>query len=705
MAARWQRSGLANAPSMAAISLNEPVIGWMPAQVSDLSPLKGLVAGLQTVTVDDELTRDFYSAPHRKRQHAMRNVIWRPSIPFLARFLGPGKEGGKDRGPWTIIGRLFREAWREFLPGYLVAAFFMLLVAGSTALFAWVVGDVFNKVLLNANPDRLLLLAGGVFLIFVVRGISRYGTDVTLAWIGNRLTAKLQKRVYEHVLYLGLPYFDRMHSSLLITGLSRRASSASSVVNTVLTSLVRDLFTLVGLVGVMVLKSPWLSILVVVIGPAATVGVGRLKRRIRELARAEYAGMARIIAGMQETAAGIRVLKAFNLEGAMKARMATSIEGTQQRKNRIATVKAATSPLMETLGGLAVAGVIVVAGYSAIYEGTDAGSFASFITAILLAYEPAKRLANTRVGLERDVIGVRFVYEILDTEMSVDPNPDGPDLKVTEGDIRFEKVDFGYREKTPVLKQFDFQAAPGKVTALVGPSGSGKSTIMNLIERFYDISGGKITIDGKDISDVRLASLRDQVALVSQHTSIFRDTIRENIRLGRPGATDEEVEQAAKDALAYDFIMATPRGFDTRLEEGQGLLSGGQLQRLAIARAMIRNAAIILLDEATSSLDSESEHQVQKAFDRLMAGRTTIVIAHRLSTVLGADKICVLAKGKIVESGRHAELLANDRRYARLYRLQFSQSDEIEDSSREDVIPFGDNDSVKEPGITERSIH
>jgi len=592
---------------------------------------------------------------------------------YIPAFLKPDR-----KGPWLVIIRLFREGWRKYLPGYGIASFFMLFVAGSTALTAWIIGDVVDQVFIDRSVTKLILLATGVVVISVVRGVSLYGSAVALARTGNALVAEMQKRLYDHVLSLGISYFDRTHSSLLIAGLSQRATAAGSVMSTVLTSFVRDLLSVVGLVAVMIIKNPWMTFIVIVIGPIALFGVSKLVERTRLIARSEYAGMAKIIASMQETATGIRVVKAFNLEGAMQARMNDSIESVQRRGNKISMVRARTSPLMETLGGLAIAGVILAAGYSTIYEGAAPGSFMSFITAILLAYEPAKRLANTRVSLERSVIGVRFVYEILDTKITMDPNLDGPDLKVTDGDIRFKKVDFGYRKKTPVLRQFDFRASPGKVTALVGPSGSGKSTIMNLIERFYGISGGKITIDGQDTSKVRLASLRDQIALVSQHTSIFRGTIRENIRFGRPSATDEEVEEAAKNAMAHDFIMTTPDGFDTQLEEGEGLLSGGQLQRLAIARAMIRDAPIILLDEATSSLDSESEHQVQIAFDRLMAGRTTIVIAHRLSTILGADKICVLVNGKIVESGRHAELLAKNQHYARLYYLQFANLAEVE---------------------------
>lgn len=578
----------------------------------------------------------------------------------------------KDKdGPWPIIARLFAEGWRKYLPGYALASFFMLFVAATTALTAWIIGDVVDDVFIDQDVDMLILLAAGIFTISTVRGISLYGSAVALARTGNRVVADMQRRLHDHLLNLSVDFFDRTHSSNLITAISQRASAAKSVLTTVLTSFVRDFLSVVGLVAVMIIKNPVLTVFVLVIGPIALIGVTHLVKRIRKIAQAEFTGMAKIIAAMQETTTGIRIVKAFNLEGLMRTRMLTAIESVQRRANKIAVVKARASPLMETLGGFAVGGVILWAGYATIYQGQKPGSFMSFITAILLAYEPAKRLANTRLNLERSVVGVRFVYQILDTRVKLDPNLDGPDLAVSAGDIRFEEVDFGYRRDKPVLENFNFHAEPGKVTALVGPSGSGKSTIMNLIERFYDVKGGRITIDGQDISEVRIASLRDQIALVSQHTTIFQGTIRDNIRFGLQSATDEEVETAAKNAFAYDFIMATPDGFDTQLEEGTGLLSGGQVQRISIARAMLRDAPIILLDEATSSLDSESEHKVQMAFDRLMAGRTTIVIAHRLSTVLGADEICVLAEGKIIEKGKHADLLANGAQYARLYELQF----------------------------------
>jgi subfamily B ATP-binding cassette protein MsbA len=375
----------------------------------------------------------------------------------------------------------------------------------------------------------------------------------------------------------------------------------------------------------------------------------------------------------------------------MRTRMNQAIETVRQRGNRIGAIKAQTSPLMETLGGFAIAGVMLWAGYQTIYEGVRPGAFVSFVAAILLAYEPAKRLANTRVGIERGVVGVQFIYAILDTKPTLDTNPDGPELKVEHGDVVFRNVNFNYRKRTAVLTDFNFNAPAGKVTALVGPSGSGKSTIISLIERYYDVQSGTIAIDGQDISKVRLASLRDNLALVSQDTVIFDATVRENIRFGRPSATDEEVEEAARNAMAHDFILALKGGYDHELGDAGKSLSGGQRQRIAIARAMLRDAPIILLDEATSSLDSESENQVQIAFDRLMAGRTTIVIAHRLSTILSADQICVLVRGNVVESGRHAELIAAGKHYARLYYLQFEKhaDDEAAGLANEKVAALG----------------
>ncbi len=579
-------------------------------------------------------------------------------------------------GSIALIRRLLTEKGRQHAGGYVIAFFFMTMFSASAALSAWIIGDVVNQIFVDQNQNMLFWLSGAVMVIALARGIGAYGAAVTLSRIGNTIVADIQRQIFDHLLVMGVDFYNKTHSSELITRISHNANAARAVLNTVITSFGRDLLSVIGLVTVMIVQSPAMSLVALVIGPIAIIGVAGLVKRIRGLARAEFRSMAAVISSMQETAQGIRIVKALNLEPIMRGRMGNAIDGVRQRANKIAEIQARTSPIMETLGGMAIAGVMFWAGYATIFLDQKPGAFMSFITAILLAYEPAKRLARMHVEIEANLIGVRMMYELLDTKPSMDLNLGGPKLDVSSGEVRFENVDFSYKEETKLFEKFNFVAEGGKMTALVGPSGSGKSTMTALILRFYDPSSGKITIDGQDIAKVDVASLHDEIAFVSQEVVLFDDTVLQNIRFGRPDATNEEVEQAARDAMAHDFITQMADGYDTVVGEQGANLSGGQRQRIAIARAMLRNARIILLDEATSSLDSESEHQVQLAFDRLMQGRTTIVIAHRLSTVLGADKICVLTNGEIVEEGSHAELMPAGKLYSRLYNLQFRQQAE-----------------------------
>lgn len=576
-----------------------------------------------------------------------------------------------EDGSLALIRRLFNETGRQFLPRYAVVIALGLVIAASTGLNAWIIKDLINKVFFDRQANMLFVMTGIVIANGFVRGFSLYGSSLILGRIGNAIVARTQKRLFDHMLTMGADFYDRTPSSDLITRLSHNATAARQVLDILVNSTSRDVLSLLSLVAVMVIQSPLMSLIVLVVGPISIYGVNRLVRRVRGVARQQFTSQTMVISDMQDTALGIRVVKAFNLEGAMRERMAASIDDLKKRADKIVAITARSSPQMEVLGGLAIAIIVFWAGYQTIYRDVQPGALMSFIAAIALAYEPAKRLARTQIGLEAGLVGVRLMYELLDTPSTLAANPDGPELKVTAGEVRFSNVDFAYRSEAPLFRGFDFAAAGGKTTALVGPSGAGKSTVISLIERFYDVGGGAVTIDGQNIAGVKLSSLRDHVAMVGQDTYLFRASIRENIRFGRPDATDAEVEQAARQAMAHDFITATANGYDTELG-GQGMsLSGGQRQRLAIARAMLRDAPIVLLDEATSALDSESEHQVQIAFERLMRGRTTIVIAHRLSTVVHADKIAVLVDGKVVEEGRHEELLAANRQYARFYRLQF----------------------------------
>jgi ATP-binding cassette subfamily B protein len=571
----------------------------------------------------------------------------------------------------VLVRRLLGDSAREFAARYALAAAIGVVIAITTGINAWIIKDLINKVFFDRDATMLFGLTAIVVINGFVRGYSLYASSVLLGRIGNAVVARLQRRMFDHMLNLGTDFYSRTPSADLIARMSYNAQAARQVLDTLINTTSRDVLSVIGLVTVMVIQSPLMSLVILVIVPITFAGIGRLVKRVRPVTEQQYTSLGNVISDMQEAAHGIRVVKAFNLEGPMGQRMAASIDAVRKRADKIVRITARSNPLMEVIGGFAIAIIIFYAGYQTIYLNVPPGALMSFIAALALAYEPAKRLATMQVKIESGLVGVKLMYELLDTKPTLDINENGPELKVTGGEVRFDAVDFTYPGGTPLFRDLDFVAPAGRTTALVGPSGSGKSTMITLIERFYDPQRGAVTVDGQDVAHVKINTLRDAIALVSQDTYLFRDSIRENIRFGRPNATDAEIEEAARAAMAHDFILATPNGYDTMLGPGGTDLSGGQRQRIAIARAMLRNAPIILLDEATSALDTESEHQVQIAFDRLMEGRTTIVIAHRLSTVLHADKICVLVGGRIVEEGRHDELVAAGKQYARLYRLQF----------------------------------
>jgi len=346
----------------------------------------------------------------------------------------------------------------------------------------------------------------------------------------------------------------------------------------------------------------------------------------------------------------------------------------ERRANKMARVAARTSPLMESVGGLAIAAIVCYAGYLNVVKDQEPKMLLGFLTALLLAYDPVKRIARMNATLQAALVGVEMLYEVMDTDCRIPEPPDAKPLQLSRGDISLNDVTFSYRPGIPVIRNISLHCPGGGVTALVGPSGSGKSTILNLIERFYAVDSGEIAIDGQNLASLKTTSLREHMSLVSQDTFLFSDTLRNNIRFARPGATDAEVEAAAKAANAHEFILEQPLGYDTQVGENGGSLSGGQRQRISIARAFLKNAPILVLDEATSSLDSESELRIQEAFDHLMQGRTTIVIAHRFSTIRNARTIHVLADGRVVASGSHEQLIADaDSLYANLYRLQYQQ--------------------------------
>jgi len=570
-----------------------------------------------------------------------------------------------------LLTRLYRDFARPHWKGFAIALVFLSIVAGMTGLSAWIMQDVVNEIFIEKRMDMVYAIGTTVATIFIVKGISSYIQAVVLARTGNLIVAEVQMRMFDHIQRQRIDFFDRYNSGLLSTRMSHNAAAARDALNLLVTSMGRDFFTLIALVAVMVIQDPLLSMMALVLGPPAAYAEWLLVKQVKSVARAEFLSLAKIISTVQQTVQGSKVVKAFGLEPTMREDMHDAVEGVRQRADRIAQVGALTNPMMETFGGLAVAGVIFYGGWRVIEGGGDPGGFFSFIAALLLAHEPAKRLAKLNINLQAKFVGVEMMYTLLDEEPQIVEAPGAKPLKVFAGDVQFKNVQFNYRGAVAALKGLNLVAPGGKVTALVGPSGAGKSTMFALIERFYDPKHGRVLIDGTDLRDVTLASLRENVAYVSQDAFLFDTDVMTNIRFGRPEATDEEVIAAAKAANVDDFVRRLPGGYKAPLGENGTSLSGGERQRIAIARAMLRGAPILLLDEPTSALDAETEQKVAQALERLMKGRTVIVIAHRFTTVRHADVIHVIDQGMLVESGSHEELMAEDGLYARLHRIQF----------------------------------
>lgn len=575
-----------------------------------------------------------------------------------------------------MLWRLLSENMRMQAKNYIIAIIAMVMIAATSSATAYIMKDIIDSMMASGNRAQVFAVAAAVALIFTVKGMATYVQVVWLSRAGNSIVAFQQRKVYRRILEHGVAFFNEGESSDLLMRATYSAQSARAVIDTIVMGFARDLLTLIGLVIVMFYQQPTLSLFSMVFGPIAVYGIRRILSKVREIMQAQMTSMSEIIKVIQETSTGIRVVKAFALESRMAERMSVAVASVESRANAIARLEAATSPLMETLSGFAIATVVALSAVSFFGDtSTSPGQLMSFVTALMMAYEPAKRLARMRVSIEAGMIGVSMMYQIIDTPISVIEKPDAKPLPEGGGEVRFQNVGFEYGNGQSILNDLSVHFEAGKMTALVGPSGGGKSTIMNLIMRLYDPTSGHIAIDGCDLRDTTFASLRDKIAFVGQDTFLFAGSVKYNIALGTKDATDEQIIEAAKAANAHDFIMKMARGYDTEVGENGSNLSGGQRQRVAIARAILRDSPILLMDEATSALDSQSEYLVKEALHRVSKGRTTIVIAHRLSTVLNADRILVIKEGEVVEEGRLGELLEQDGVFKSLYDHQFSQAE------------------------------
>lgn len=545
----------------------------------------------------------------------------------------------------------------------------MLVVAASTAATAFLVKPVLDDIFFKKDVQMLKIIPLAVIFIYFLRGACHFGQAYLMNYVGESIIRGLRDSLYNRIQDLPLSFFHRERTGVLMSRITNDVNIVKAMVSTAVTGGLRDCFTIVGLTGVIFYRDWKLALFALVILPIAFFPVVEFGRRVRRVSTGCQEAMADMSVFLHETFAGNKIVKAFGMEEYEKERFFQKTARLFRLEMKAVVAKSLSSPIMEFLGGLGIAFIIWYGGYRVIQGTSTPGTFFSFMAAVLMLYDPVKKTARLNNAIQEGLAAAVRIYDILETESDIVEREDVIELKPKRHSVIFRNVSFKYEDQM-VLKNINLEVKSGEIVALVGMSGGGKTSLVNLIPRFYDVSEGAILIDGHDIRDVTIASLRRQIGIVTQEPILFDDTIRNNIAYGNRQASGGDIIQAAKSAYAYDFIQALPNKFDTGVGELGARLSGGEKQRICIARALLKNAPILILDEATSSLDTESERAVQKALENLMRGRATLVIAHRLSTVRSADRIIVIVNGEIMEQGKHDTLLAAGGEYHKLYKMQ-----------------------------------
>lgn len=605
----------------------------------------------------------------------VREILW--GAPNLAEQKRKRQKFRLDQPTRKLARRIWHDYVRHHMGPILLAVVCMVIVAAAAGGQARLIEPALDRVLVQGD-EQLVWIIPLIFLaISMIKGFGSYGQTVLMNRVGLRVVTTLQSEMFDRIVRADLAYLHGDATGKLISRFTNDVNFLREAVIKTVTGSVRDLLTVVVLVGVMFYTDWVLATMAFVVFPVSLFPIIYLGRRLRRVSAETQAELGVLTALLDDVFKGVRQVKAYGMEEHEQRRADGMFETIFRFILKAAQVRARSYPIMESLGGLAIAAVLFYGGYQVLHGETTVGKLIAFLTALVMAFQPIRSLASLNASLQEGLAAAQRIFSMIDYQPTIVDRPNAKPLTIKSGTIAYDGVSFAYGNDVPALRDVTISVQPGQKVALVGPSGAGKSTILNLLPRFYDVTGGSVSVDGQDIRDVTMTSLRHAIALVSQETGLFNSTVRDNIAYGDPGADDAAIIAAAEAAAAHDFISELPHGYDTMIGEGGLRLSGGQRQRLSIARAMLRDAPILLLDEATSSLDTQSERLVQDALKRLMAGRTTLVIAHRLSTVIDADMIYVLDGGAVVEQGRHSDLLAQNGLYAELSRLQLAPDSEL----------------------------
>ena len=574
----------------------------------------------------------------------------------------------------NILKRLYNDFTRKYLDKIILSSFFSIIVAGSTSAIAWLLDPAIKKIFLEKDQSLLLLIPFLIILAFSAKGISLYIAKILMINVGEEVKKKLQFDMLKSLINADTQFIDEKHSGKFISNLTYDVQHITNLLSTAILNLVKDSLTLIGLLVVMFLQNWKLALISLIMIPLASFASRTLGKRMRKAATQAQEKSGYLTTYLVELFKNHKIAKIFQKENLETEKADFHLGELMKKNKKISTLLVRMSPIMEVLTGIMIAILIYYSGKLIVNNEIEVNNFFSFLAAMMLAYQPVRSLSTLNMVINQGISAASRILPIVDTENKIQNDKNAKALEISSGTINFNKIFFKYRnEEKEVLTNLNLRFEGGKMTALVGHSGSGKSTILNLIPRFYEVNRGEISIDNQCISKVTIKSLRNKISLVSQETTLFDDTIKNNIKYANEKATDEEVFEVAKLSNAHDFIEKLPQKYETVIGENGTRLSGGEKQRISIARAMIKNSPIILLDEATSSLDSETESKIQEALNTLTKNKTTIVIAHRLSTVLNSNNIYLIDSGKVIDNGKHEDLLNKSDLYKNFYEKQIQK--------------------------------